>query len=279
MRRDPSISDTISVIDRFSGRFPAHVMRRLRTPDGAYRYLHVSPGVAKNFGLDPAELLAKPAVEHEWVHAEDRARFIAALERSARDLSTLDEEVRVVLPDGAVRWVRSLGDPRRQSDGSVLWEGVALDVTDRREAMDTVARAMEAARAAEASASSLSSSAFGAIAAPLASLRKALFGDTHLVDAGAAREALVAIEIALGLDRGPEADTAPSEAPVLTRRQGEIAGLVAQGLPNRAIADLTGLAEGTVKLHVSAILKRLGLKNRTELARHAVGVAGLETRR
>jgi PAS domain S-box-containing protein len=276
MRRDPAPSDTVSVIDRFSGRFPAHVMRRLRTPDGAYRYLHVSPGVATNFGLDPAELLSQNAVTHDWIHEGDRQRFIDALERSAENLTTLDEEVRVVLPDGRVRWVRSLGDPKRQADGSVLWEGVALDITDRREAMDTVARAMEAARAAEASASSLSSSTFGAIAGPLAALRNALFGEAHLVDAVAARDALVAIERALGIEHRPEADQAPTDAPALTRRQGEIAGLVAQGLSNRAIAETTGLTEGTVKLHVSAILRRLGLKNRTELARHAA--AGVQSR-
>jgi PAS domain S-box-containing protein len=267
-----SISDAASVIDRFSGRFPAHVMRRLRTPDGVYRYLHVSPGVATTFGLDPAVLLAQESVTHDWIHPDDRGRFVAALELSARELSTLDEEVRVMLPDGTVRWVRSLGDPKRRADGSVLWEGVALDVTDRREAMETVARAMESARTAEASASSLSTTAFAAIASPLASLRNALFdAPPHLPDLATAREALLEIERALGIAHEAGSPSAAEEPPPLTVRQREIARLVAQGLSNRSIADVTGLTEGTVKLHVSAILKRLGLRNRTELAWQTLG--------
>ena len=53
----------------------------------------------------------------------------------------------------------------------------------------------------------------------------------------------------------------------LTRRQREILSLVGAGLSNRDIAARTGLTEGTVKLHVSNILKRLGARNRTEAAR------------
>lgn len=46
--------------------------------------------------------------------------------------------------------------------------------------------------------------------------------------------------------------------------------LIAQGRANREIAVETGLAEGTVKLHVSGVLKRTGLRNCTEIAHHAL---------
>jgi PAS domain S-box-containing protein len=261
--------DDSSVIDRFAGRFPAHVMRRLRTPDGAYRYLHVSPGVGRSFGLDPNALVAAKAVTHDWIHADDRARFIAALERSARDLTTLDEEVRVVLPDGGIKWVRSLGDPVRSADGSVVWDGVALDITDRREAMETVARAMDLARSAEAQASSSSAKMFTQMTPLLADLRRALGLDGAPTDIADARGIFQKIEAVLGL-AGQDAQTAPSAAATLTARQREIVALIAQGRSNREIAAETGLTEGTVKLHVSGILKRTGLRNRTEIAHHAL---------
>jgi DNA-binding NarL/FixJ family response regulator len=50
----------------------------------------------------------------------------------------------------------------------------------------------------------------------------------------------------------------------LSSRQREVLGLLAEGLSNKAIARRLGLAEGTVKLHVSAILQGLGARNRTE---------------
>ena len=56
----------------------------------------------------------------------------------------------------------------------------------------------------------------------------------------------------------------------LTGRQLEILQLMADGRTNKAIARITGITEGTVKLHVTAVLKALGAGNRTE----AVVLAG-----
>ena len=49
----------------------------------------------------------------------------------------------------------------------------------------------------------------------------------------------------------------------LTPRQKEILSLIGQGKANKIIAHELGLSEGTVKLHVTAILKTLGVSNRT----------------
>lgn len=50
----------------------------------------------------------------------------------------------------------------------------------------------------------------------------------------------------------------------LTFRQREIFDLLGQGLSNKLIARELGLSENTVKVHVSAILRTLGLENRTQ---------------
>jgi DNA-binding CsgD family transcriptional regulator len=55
-------------------------------------------------------------------------------------------------------------------------------------------------------------------------------------------------------------------ATLLTRRQIEVAGLIAQGLTNGEIANQLVLEHGTVANHVREILGRLGLRNRTEIA-------------
>jgi DNA-binding NarL/FixJ family response regulator len=50
----------------------------------------------------------------------------------------------------------------------------------------------------------------------------------------------------------------------LTARQQEVMHLLSQGLSNKSIANRLDLCEGTVKLHVSAIMRTLGVHNRTE---------------
>ncbi len=52
----------------------------------------------------------------------------------------------------------------------------------------------------------------------------------------------------------------------LTPRQQEVCALIAQGGSNKAIAASLGITPATVKDHVHAILARLGLKSRAEVA-------------
>src|SRR5205809_4213542 len=56
----------------------------------------------------------------------------------------------------------------------------------------------------------------------------------------------------------------------LTPRQREVAGLVAHGLPNAAIARQLVLTPGTVANHVASILQRLQLQSRTQIAAWAI---------
>ncbi|MEO5373179.1 MAG: response regulator transcription factor [Alphaproteobacteria bacterium] len=54
-----------------------------------------------------------------------------------------------------------------------------------------------------------------------------------------------------------------TEGAILTPRQREVLALVGEGKSNKEVARLLELSEGTVKLHVTAILKALNVNNRT----------------
>ncbi len=56
----------------------------------------------------------------------------------------------------------------------------------------------------------------------------------------------------------------------LTEREADLLRLVAQGLPNKAIAQRLSLSENTVKYHLKNILQKLGVQNRTEAAAYAI---------
>lgn len=60
----------------------------------------------------------------------------------------------------------------------------------------------------------------------------------------------------------------------LSARQAEVLALMAKGKSNREIAQAMGLTEGTVKIHVTAVFKALGVTSRTQallaVARHKI---------
>lgn len=58
--------------------------------------------------------------------------------------------------------------------------------------------------------------------------------------------------------------------PVLTAREREIVQLVAQGEPNKAIAERLGLSIKTVDAHRTAAMKKLNLHNAADITRYAI---------
>ncbi|MGD8815296.1 MAG: response regulator transcription factor [Anaerolineales bacterium] len=72
-------------------------------------------------------------------------------------------------------------------------------------------------------------------------------------------------------------DLPPTQEP-LTQREMEVLKLLAQGLPNQEIAEKLVISERTARTHVSSILGKLHLANRTQAALYALreGLADLE---
>ncbi|GAA2898844.1 response regulator transcription factor [Nonomuraea rubra] len=95
----------------------------------------------------------------------------------------------------------------------------------------------------------------------VAAIRRAARGETVL--GGAASERLVGL---LRAAPAPAART-PQEPPGgLSDREYEIALLIGAGAANREIARRLHITEGTAKNHISSCLRKLGLRDRTQLA-------------
>lgn len=98
---------------------------------------------------------------------------------------------------------------------------------------------------------------------------------THAVQTLADGGTLIAPSITDRLLRAIRAGAEPApEAAVpaqdLTEREQEVLRLMAEGYPNRQIAQALFLAEGTVKNHVSTILLKLGARDRTNAVLRAL---------
>ena len=85
-----------------------------------------------------------------------------------------------------------------------------------------------------------------------------------LLDEG--RRLSLEMAVTLGLDDRPEDRWRAGPAPGLTRRESEVAALVARGLTNREIAGRLYVSVRTVEVHVDHILSKLGFRTRTQLA-------------
>ncbi|MFG1876621.1 ATP-binding protein [Sphaerisporangium sp. NPDC049003] len=89
--------------------------------------------------------------------------------------------------------------------------------------------------------------------------RFGLLGATH--DAARCRRVLRDIGVEFQLPRGRRTD-----AGALSQREREVARLVALGRTNREIADVLFLSTRTVESHVATVLRKLGVRSRTQVA-------------
>ncbi len=125
------------------------IYRMQRTPDGQFAMTYISAGVAGFLGVDAAEIVTEPALFLETIHAEDRVGYLAALEESFAGCSAFDHQCRALKPAGKAIWIHARSVPRRQPDGSTVWDGILRDVTEERNAAEVLERARDAARSAE----------------------------------------------------------------------------------------------------------------------------------
>jgi PAS domain S-box-containing protein len=116
--------------------------------DGPDRPLTWSEETYRIFGIDPAE--GPPTFDRllAAVHPDDRDDFVRVVKQCRQDGRPYSHEYRVVLPDGAVRWVQGRGELVAASDPSMppITRGTAQDVTERKEAEERLAEAQRIAQ-------------------------------------------------------------------------------------------------------------------------------------
>jgi len=123
---------------------PGVVYRRIVTPDGQVRDIYVSPRVKELLGVDAEEFTSGRATLNDFLHPDDREKKLTALHEAARSLQPLRIEVRkIVRPSGEIRWWQVSSMPTKLPDGSVQFDGIALDVTERRATEEQLKQAVK----------------------------------------------------------------------------------------------------------------------------------------
>src|SRR6266851_3443817 len=78
------------------------------------------------------------------VHPEDRDKWQATIARAIREKSDYNLEFRIVLPDGTLKWVHTVGHPVSSPSAELVqFVGSSMDVTDRKRSEDELKAAFE----------------------------------------------------------------------------------------------------------------------------------------
>ena len=99
----------------------------------ARRFVFAGPRCLGVNGVGPEAIMADAQVFFDMILPEHRAAYAEAEAQALAELKPFDVEVAMRRADGEVRWHRIAALLRAQPDGSVFWDGLQIDVTDRHE--------------------------------------------------------------------------------------------------------------------------------------------------
>lgn len=119
------LGDTVS-------RLPGAIFRLHQDAAGRLELLYASEGLMLLTGLAPERVMEDTERLLELIMAEDRQLLEMILAQSVVSLEACQLEIRLDLPDG-LRWVEARARPQRRRDGSILWDGLLIEVTERKD--------------------------------------------------------------------------------------------------------------------------------------------------
>jgi PAS domain-containing protein len=134
-----SLETSAKLMKKLTDLAPAGIFQMEIKESSHLRFPFVSQGIcALHPEFTPERMGRNGEYCFEHVHPDDVHDLRASLTEASATLTTWEAESRLVMPDGAVKWVRAIARPERRSDGEVIWYGIFQDMTDRRNYEDTL---------------------------------------------------------------------------------------------------------------------------------------------
>ena len=113
-------------------RAPGTLYQRILRPEGSTSYRFASFSIDKSLGIAREEVERDPEIWLGRMLPEDRERF-EQLRAAPEGAATLWRfEARYRGAGGSIVWLRSESTRRKMADGSVVWDGILLDITDEK---------------------------------------------------------------------------------------------------------------------------------------------------
>ncbi len=131
-RIERELEESHRKLEEITASMPGAVYQYIVRPDGTDAFLFFSAGLDDVFGVPGQKMIEDAGNAWSVVHPEDLPEVKASAFRSAMTLEPWECEYRLQLPERGERWVQGRSMPRREPDGTVIWDGFFSDVTERK---------------------------------------------------------------------------------------------------------------------------------------------------
>jgi PAS domain S-box-containing protein len=102
-------------------------------PNGSFSIPFINDRAYEFFGYCPEDIMKEPTLIAKNMHPEDLETMRDGMMKSAESLSEYSLEHRLIDPEKGMKWIQAKAIPRLEKDGSIHWDGISMDVTERKQ--------------------------------------------------------------------------------------------------------------------------------------------------
>lgn len=126
------LEDELFRVKKATEQVPGAIYQFLLNTDGSSRFPYASEGIREVYELSPLQLQRSAELAFKRIHPDDLESLSIGINESAKNLTDWHQQYRVILPKRGMRWLEGNSAPERRSDGSTLWHGYIIDITERK---------------------------------------------------------------------------------------------------------------------------------------------------
>lgn len=131
-KREKGARKAQATLNRITDAIPGAVYRYQLGPSGEQRFLYMSRGIEELLELTAEETRRDFARVWSLGHPDDADALLHSIQKSARTLKPWSHEFRVIV-GGRIKWLRGSSIPEPPyPDGSVVWNGILVDITEQK---------------------------------------------------------------------------------------------------------------------------------------------------
>lgn len=126
------IKENYTTLHKLSDNIPGTIYQYRLYPDGKATFPYASDGIEDVYEVSPADLVNDASPAFKIIHPDDLERIKISINESVKTMNDWDIEYRVNLPKKGLRWIEGHSKPEKLADGSILWHGYIIDITERK---------------------------------------------------------------------------------------------------------------------------------------------------
>lgn len=126
--------EAIAILPKVAANLPGIIFQILQRLDGSQLVLYVSSGCRELSELEPEVIQADLQVLHTLIHPQDLQAFGESIVVATATLAPWRWEGRIITPSGKLKWIQGTSQLEQQANGDLIWDGLLMDITDRKQA-------------------------------------------------------------------------------------------------------------------------------------------------